>query len=68
MTVRSTGGAKLRAQEEAKRLGITFGDLCELVDQGREMEVDPSTPVTGDTWLAGKPAGRDGYKLKFLEV
>lgn len=58
-----------RADEAEKRAGITFADLCELVDRGREAGTAAETVVSGDTWIRGSlPKGRNGYRLKFIEV
>jgi hypothetical protein len=67
--VRETpGAAKLQVDESGRRLGVTFGDLCDLVDQGRELGIGRTTVVTGDTYIAGSPVERKGYTVKYLEV
>lgn len=69
MAVRATTAAvRLRADEDAARAGLTFADLCALVDQGRELGIEPNALVTGDTWIRGRPADRKSYKLRYVEV
>ncbi|MCI3277529.1 hypothetical protein [Streptomyces cylindrosporus] len=58
----------LKVTEKSKRDGITFAELCELVDKGRELGVDPSTLVSGDTWIRNRPGDREGYRLRYLEL
>lgn len=57
-----------RATEGSRKQGITFSDLCELVDKGREANIDPSAPVLGDTWLRNQVKDRDGYRVRWIEV
>lgn len=59
---------RYRAAETSRKEGITFGDLCELVDKGRDANIDSSAPVLGDTWITNKVKDRDGYRLRWIEV
>lgn len=58
----------LRADETAKKQGLTFGDLCALVDKGRELGVDPTTVVLGDYWISNKVPNRAGYRARWMEI
>lgn len=69
MAVRPTDQTvQLRAEEEKRKEGLTFKDLCELVDKGRERGIDPNALVLGDYWIRNRIDGRDGYRPKWLEV
>ena len=59
---------RVRANEAARRQGLTFADLCDLVDKGREVGIDPAAVIVGDTWLSNRPKGRDGYRLRWIEL
>jgi len=60
--------AQVRADETGRRQGLTFGDLCALVDKGRELEIDPTAVVLGDHWIGNKIPDRIGYRLRWMEV
>lgn len=60
--------AQLRVDETGRKGGLTFKDLCDLVDKGRELGIDPTVVVTGDYWLTNRIEGREGYRSKWLEV
>lgn len=68
MAVRDVQAARFRAEEKAKKAGLTLADLYELVDKAREAGLDPETPVLGDYYVMGAPKGRDGYVTKWLEA
>jgi hypothetical protein len=60
---------RIRADETSRKTGITFNDLCELVDRGREAGVDQSAPIFAETWsFKNAPSGRKGVRVRFLEV
>jgi hypothetical protein len=58
---------QIRVTEANKKSSLTFKDLCDLVDKGREAGVEPGTVVAGDTYVT-HVKGREGYVLKYLEV
>ncbi|MEU6552112.1 hypothetical protein ABZ915_17775 [Streptomyces sp. NPDC046915] len=68
MAVRDVQTPRFRAEEKSKKSGVTFADLCELVDKGRAAGIDGESQVLGDYWVWGTPQGREGYIAKWLEV
>lgn len=64
MPVRAT--PQVRADEKDRKEGLTFQDLCDLVDQGREIGIDADTVITGDTWITNRIKDRDGYRIRWL--
>lgn len=60
--------AQVRADETSRKQGLTFGDLCAIVDKGRELGVDPTAVVLGDHWLGNKVPDRNGYRMRWMEV
>lgn len=68
MAVRDIQTPRFRAEEKTKKAGLTFADLCELVDKGREAGLDPETAILGDYYVFGTPQGRQGVRIKWLEV
>lgn len=68
MSINVTGDMiRIRATEADRKVGLTFADLCELVDQGRQRGVAPASAVLGASWLKNVK-DRDGYLMKFLEA
>ncbi|MFF8406900.1 hypothetical protein ACF06P_35395 [Streptomyces sp. NPDC015684] len=68
MAVRDVQTPRFRAEEKSRKAGVTFADLCELVEKGRAAGIDPAAVVVGDYYITGTPKGRDGYRTKWLEV
>lgn len=60
--------AQVRADETGRKEGLTFGDLCALVDKGRALGIDPTAVVLGDHWLGNRVPDRAGYRVRWLEV
>lgn len=59
---------RVRVDERARKEGLRFGDLCELVDQGRARGIDPGAVVLGDHWRTKQLPGRAGFRGRWMEV
>lgn len=60
--------AQIRAEETGRKQGLTFGDLCALVDKGRALGIDPSAVVLSEYWLGNKVPDRAGYRCRWMEI